>query len=436
MSFLERTLKKGFWAQADQGVVSLGNFLCQIVLARSLSAANYGIFALLFGVMLVLLTCHGSLITYPLSLKGAVADPKGLRNLTSQSVTLTLLLSAFLAPIVFAAAWVLKVRTLSWCVLLALVLWLVQETLRRGLMAHLRHREAIWGDCASYLGQAAILWLIARHGRMTLPAAFLVLAITSGAAAIVQGAQLRVLSLQVRKATHLVRDFWSLGGWALFSNSSDTGYRQSLPWALAFLFGAQAAASFQALMNVLGVSHPVLFGTSNLVIPAASAAKERKGSRTALKISVLYGGMATALVGPYFGLLLLWPHKALALFYGQNSPYAGMTLELRLAVVTYFVAIIGAFLLGYILGIGRPKYAFAANFGATAIAAAPAAILIVKFGVAGAVEALLAWVSARLLICALLSWRSLRTEETAMPVQHTLVVPGDRKVLGSSVEQQ
>ena len=59
---------------ADQGMVSLGNFLTQIILARKLAPGEYGIFALLFGVLFIMNVCHWALVAYPLSVRGSLAD--------------------------------------------------------------------------------------------------------------------------------------------------------------------------------------------------------------------------------------------------------------------------------------------------------------------------------------------------------------------------
>src|SRR5579862_5887197 len=136
---------------ADQGMVSLGNFLTQIVLARKLAPGEYGIFALLFGVLFIMNVCHWALVAYPLSVRGAAADEPTLRRITSESLLLTVLLAIPLCAIVVGTAFVLKRPGLVPWVALALLAWQLQETTRRGLMAHLRHSSATFGDMLSYL---------------------------------------------------------------------------------------------------------------------------------------------------------------------------------------------------------------------------------------------------------------------------------------------
>ncbi len=143
-----RSLRKhefelGFWTLADQGAVSLGNFLTQVILARNLTRIEYGVFALLFGVLIVLYTCHLSLVSYPLTVKGASADRAGLQCLASSSLLLTCALSVPLAAILLGASLILRRPSLVPWLVAALLFWLLQETTRRGLLAHLCHRAAV-----------------------------------------------------------------------------------------------------------------------------------------------------------------------------------------------------------------------------------------------------------------------------------------------------
>jgi hypothetical protein len=81
-------LAQGFWALADQGVVSLGTFLMSILLARHLAPAEYGIYALIFAAIFFFNGIHMSLVTYPLSVSGATVDTERLRHITNGSVGL------------------------------------------------------------------------------------------------------------------------------------------------------------------------------------------------------------------------------------------------------------------------------------------------------------------------------------------------------------
>jgi O-antigen/teichoic acid export membrane protein len=401
---------KGFWTLADQSAVSLGNFLTQIVLARSLPRSEYGIFALLFGILMVLFTCQNGLIIYPLSLEGAVAEKIGLRKLASGSLILTLLLAIPFSVFVLGATVVLRITSLTWTALLAMLLWQVQEIYRRALMAHLRHRDAVWGDALSYMGQAAVLWLLAHERALTLERVFLVLAWTSAAAALLQLVQLGFAYISARDIKALARKYWSAGRWVLLTGMNDAGLRQVFPWALAFLYGPAEAASFQSVINLLGVSHPVLFSTSNLIIPAVAGARGKRGVRAAWQTSVRYGMIGGVCLVPYFSALLIWPRASLSLVYGALSPYANFATGLRLGVLAYAIAYCAVVVAAFLYGLGRSKDAFGASIGSTALALVPSAVLVPYYGATGAIAGLVASACARLALNAVCARRVFNQE--------------------------
>jgi hypothetical protein len=192
-TFARLFASRGIWALADQGVCSLGNFTTNFLLVRAWNHDRhvYGIYALIFYNVLVFLnTLHGSLITYPLTLEGASAGPARLRRLVLRGLGFTLLLAPVLALAVAAACWRLEQPTLLPWAVLAMALWQVQETLRRTLIAQLRHRSAIPGDAVSFLGQALFVYLLVRAGGPVTPDLVLAgVAGTSGLAALIQLAQ-------------------------------------------------------------------------------------------------------------------------------------------------------------------------------------------------------------------------------------------------------
>ena len=86
--------KRSFWAMADQGVVSLGNFGVSILLAgcfeRAHNLSDFGAYWILMELMLFLNGMQAAVVVYPLSVRGAVADRIGLGKMTSMSLLLTL----------------------------------------------------------------------------------------------------------------------------------------------------------------------------------------------------------------------------------------------------------------------------------------------------------------------------------------------------------
>src|SRR5688500_14175813 len=137
------------WALADQATLSLGNFLTNLVLLRFLAPAAFGTYALLFGTLMFAGSLHAALVVYPLSIgttarggrAGRAPVPRGVA--AGGALALTGVLWLPLSACLVAAAALLGRIDLAPFAVAALLLWLVQETLRRALLADLRHRAAL-----------------------------------------------------------------------------------------------------------------------------------------------------------------------------------------------------------------------------------------------------------------------------------------------------
>src|SRR5690349_6842257 len=83
---------KSFWGLSDQAVLSLGTFATNIAILRAYrhDDQTFGVYAMLMGTIFLLNNLHQSLVTYPLSVRGALLPEEGLRRLTTTSLLLTL----------------------------------------------------------------------------------------------------------------------------------------------------------------------------------------------------------------------------------------------------------------------------------------------------------------------------------------------------------
>src|SRR5215211_1775227 len=94
-------LERASWTLVDQCVVSGGNFLLNVLLARQLSQGDYGEFALFLGAIFLLRAVDYSFISYPLSVRLCVTTdgerPRLLGNTAMLTVGLSLILLVAMA---------------------------------------------------------------------------------------------------------------------------------------------------------------------------------------------------------------------------------------------------------------------------------------------------------------------------------------------------
>ena len=342
------------WPLADQGLVSVGGFVVNLTLARGLPAEDYGVYALLFMAMLQVQVVSGSLLFYPLSVRGAVMDAPGEGRDQAGlfgtglvlALGLTLPLGALLAASLVAAGHAdLVAPAVLW-----LLLWQVQELLRRGLFTQMRHSAAIPGDAVRYGGQALALLALAATGSLTLAHAVTAMAVAAGVAAAWQAMQLRISFAAMPSWRATAAGFWRVGHGSLGSNLLATLSVQIYPWCLALFGGAAMAAGFQAALNVVMVLNPVLIGLCN-VLPQTVAREARKtGVRGAWQASRGSMALGAAPMLAFFGAAAIWPEAVLALLYGRNSPYLDLGPAVRLmavaAAIGFAVEMVNAFLHG------------------------------------------------------------------------------------------
>lgn len=387
---------RGFWALSDQAVLSLGNFLTNYLLYNFLpSHGEYAVYTLILGSIFFLNTLHASLVSYPLSIKGAATDEQGLRPLTRRCARLTGLLLIPLGVILIAAVCVLGHPGLIPWALAALVLWQLQETLRRAMMSQLKHRRAVPGDAVSYLGQAAAIGTLAFLGMLTLKSALIAVAVTSGAGALLQAIQLGLLlrvparSTEARlPLTKLAAEHWSYGRWLVGINFISIITIQAMPWTLKFMRGAQGdaeVAHFQALATLLGVTNPIVTSVVGLIVPAVSIAYRQGGMGGARRVAREYGLLGGVLLLPYFALLAIFPDFILRLYtHGQHEAFEGLSIVLRLFVIAYAITYPTQVITALLNGLGHSRSALVAQLAFAGVTLAVSLPLAAKFGLIGA----------------------------------------------------
>jgi O-antigen/teichoic acid export membrane protein len=375
---------RGGWALADQGIVSLGNFATGIILVRSLPKVEYGVYFLIFGVLQFLNSLHQSLITYPLSVRGATSDHERLRSLAGSALLFTLLLAMPLSlGVVIIVGVENRPSLLPWA-LAAMFLWQFQETLRRAIMSHLRHREALPGDAISYISQVGILFLLASRGTLTLETTFAVIAGTSLLALVLHGLQLRPAMGGRDHVPSRMRDHWSLGRWVLLTNLITIVTVQAMPWTLAYFHGEDQVAEFGVLAQIMGLSNPIIISIAGLVVPAVAAAAQR-GVAASRHVALVYGLQGAALLLPYYVAVMLVPNLALRLLTKNNPDYAGLTTPLRLFVIAYMLVFPAQVMQALLNGLGRTRSTFIAQCAFSITTLVVSLPLAAVYGLTGAV---------------------------------------------------
>jgi O-antigen/teichoic acid export membrane protein len=373
----------GYCTVVDQGVVSAGNFLVNVLVARSLTPHQYGVFALFYSGVLVLLAVNISVIFYPLSVRGAVGGRERLPVLLGQVLAILLVMLPLGAGVIALATAVLGTFDLALPAILFYVLWQGQESLRRWFFAGLRHRDAIWGDTITYLGQAAVVAVIAAAGTLSVHTALYAMAAASAAGIFVQIWQVEISLAGLADMRRVLRDFWQIGKWALINNLISIFRLQTLPWMLTAFYGPAAAAVLQAANNLVAIVNPLIIGLGN-IIPQTAARSRADGGNVrawqAIRGYVLLG--AVPLVA-YYTFAFGCPEVLLTLLYGGASYSLDAGSVLRLLAVASTISYLADMICSYFHGIDESVLALIVN-AVGSVATLCAIPLISRHGVVGA----------------------------------------------------
>ena len=392
------TVGTHLWALLDQGAVSLGSALTSILLARYLSSDAFGMAVLLIAGMLFLNTIHASLIVYPLSVHGARLRGISARDYAGVALSSTLSLAVPLAFVLAVAAVFVSGRAV-WVAALTLLAWQVQETTRRALFAQLRHRAALVGDILSYLGQAAVISMLGMAGALTLSRVFMVMALTSTVAIVVQAFQLAPIFRGPRSSLRPAIDLLRSGRPALASNLLGAAIMQSPIWMLGLLVDHDAAGSFQAMVAVVGVMNPVMYGVANALMPAV-AQRIVSQSTSLVSHTVTPAMLASAgLVLPYLLALWAWPTQILGVVYGNGSIYVSLAPPLRVLAVAYLLVLLAHIANAALFGLDRPGDVRAIQVAGALILLIAGVPVVSLWGLWGAVAVVTAAHGVRCLMC-------------------------------------
>ncbi|UEM07350.1 polysaccharide biosynthesis C-terminal domain-containing protein (plasmid) [Skermanella rosea] len=387
----------GFWTLMDQGVVSLGTFIVNIVLARYLEPAGYGVFVLLYSSMLILQMANSALIFYPLSIRGAVAQPDEVAVLMGGACLLTALASLIYCLPLAAVPLFLDRPDLVLPAVLCFLGIQFQEALRRGLFATLRHRSAIWGDLVNYPGQAALAITLAFTGSLHIDRMLYGMAVLASLGAVVQLFQLAPARPALAGLPPLARDFIQTGHWALTANLVSVFRYQALIGLVTAAGGVAAAGMLQATANLANLANPLILGLCNIIPQMAARGQAEKGEigGWAAVRRYIFAGAGPMIL--FYILLLAMPEVWLRLFYGAS--YTGLTVPLRILAVAMAANYMADMTCSYLVGIDKAKLSFligAAGAGTTMAVAIP---LINSHGISGACAAMLASAIIRAALC-------------------------------------
>ncbi len=342
-------LQRSVWGIGDQGLISANNFITMVLVARSISPAAFGAFALVYSAILLLNILQHTLITWPHNVLGTAPGTAGYRRYTTSVAAGQLGLSLVLSALLAGAAAICQVRglsaaTLLWAAVPALFFWQCQEFTRRVLYTELRPSAAFFNDVIAYGLQGAGVAFFWWNNQLTGALALVILAATSAAATVIGLAQIRS-SLGGGFDLGAWRKSWKFGKY--LAGAELIGWCSSLPiylFVAAILLGSAAAAQMKISQVMFGPTRVIAYFLAT-VLPTQFARSLTDHGKHALRAQLRKTLLIVApiLIG-YCMLVAIFPTFILQHTAGRQYIHSGDILSLYAveAVIGYAQMLLAA----------------------------------------------------------------------------------------------
>ena len=322
---------KGSMAITDQGLISGSNFVLSIVLARYLSASQYGAYAIAFSTFVLFSLAHQAMVLEPMSVLGPSMYRVSLRHYLGLLMWIQLGFSAVvvicLASVGIAGAVLGEPSRLTMAFIgmgvaspFVLLFWFARRAFYQQLLPGRAVIGAIAYSALLCVGIGALY-----YGRALSPfTAFLVM----GASALLTGILLLIRLRSVTESTVTAArltlrqvgvQHWRYGGWALVSTVFFW-----IPWNIFYsvvtrFSGLEATGTLRALLN-LALPITATYGAFSLLFLPYTARLGAEGGWKAAKVQAWrIAGLFVLGSGAYWLLVCLFRNELIHFFY--NGQY-------------------------------------------------------------------------------------------------------------------
>ena len=379
----------------DQGFASATNFLTSLIIARSCSKEELGLYMLGFSLILLVTDLQASLISTPYMIYAPRLKNRAHALYTGSTllhqITLSLLIIVAIAFGAFVATSKVGPQGLGpvmWALAAAAMFIMFREYARRTYFTCLKISKALILDACIAVGQISGLCLLAYFGYLSASRAYWLIGFICGIASLVWLWSER--SLYRTRINESVVDLvknWIIGKWVFASGLVWAVSMNLYPWLLAVFHGTASTGVWAACIGVVALGNPAILGIQNFLGPKVSHVYAEEGAR-ALRWFVIKASAAFSVPMLFFGVtMIFWGGPAVSLLYGHK--YVGNGLVVTTLAWNLIVTAIASSFSRALFTIERADVDFAVNFVALFIMLTLGLWLVRSFGVAGAAFALL-----------------------------------------------
>jgi O-antigen/teichoic acid export membrane protein len=414
------TSRNGLITVADQGIVSITNFLTGVILGRACAKEEFGLYMLGFSIVFFMMNLQTSLISTPYMIYSPRLKGNAQALYTGSTLIHQFALSALTILCLAVGGVVLSLgmgpqglAPVVWAVVVVIAFILLRDYARQVCFARLRMRTALLLDSCVAVAQIGGVLLLAYLGVLSASRAYWVIGTACGLAALAWLIWMRTeFTLRISQAILNLGHSWSFGKWVFASSLLWTLSMSLYPWFLAAFHGTASTGVWAACAGIVSVGNPLLIGGQNFLGPKIAHSFAEGGCsalrRFAFRASIVF----SVLMIPSCLILLAYGDSLMVLLYGAK--YAGKGMVVSVLAVNVLVSAAAFSYSRALFALGRVNVDFMVNFAALFCLLTLGLWLVRKWGPLGAAYSLLianiAATVPRAVICSMLTDSSRRRQ--------------------------
>ena len=381
------------WVLADQMLVSGGNFLTAVLLARHLGLSEFGVFALVWMAVQFAGGIQHALITSPLMSIGAKrtgwGDETHLGAVLAQQGAFVgcAMAASFVGALLFdlLAGGSLGLHVPLACAVGAVLL---QDFVRRVLFARECAAEATANDAVCYVGRLAVLVpVVVSPIALDTAGVLWIICGTSAIAAAWGCMGFRHARFCAEAIVDVAARHWHSARWLVPSTLLQWTSGNLFLIATAPMLGTAAVGAIRAVQNLFGLTHILLQGLDNFLPPRTAAVLQADGKAGVARYLGRWSGLCVVLAAAFGLVAAVWAEAWLTLFYGAEFASYGALMGwyavIYLATFVIFPLRIG------LRAVEHTRPVFLSYAGATAFTLVALYPLIDTFALQGAMAGIL-----------------------------------------------
>jgi len=392
----DRALHQGIISLGDQAVASATNFATGIIIARTCTKEELGLYMLGLSLILLVTDFQTSLITTPYMVYAPRLKGRAHALYTGSTLIhqlafclLTMLGVACGAVAVSRGMGPRGVGPVLWALCVVIALIMLREHARRVSFARLRLKTAFLFDSSIAVGQISGLLLLAHFGRLSAIRAFWVIGSVCGIA--VLGwlwSDREFYHPRLSESLADLKKNWVFGKWVFASGLVWAVGMNLYPWFLAYFHGAASTGVWATCLGVVSVGNPALMGIQNLVGPKIAHTYAASGQKALRRLVLKITAVISLPVSLLSLVLIFWGGRLIVLLYGRQ--YAGNGLVVAILALNLLVFAVSFPFSRALMAIERADLDFLVSSAALIIMVVLGIWLVRAFGTAGAAIGLLA----------------------------------------------